>query len=67
MVELAEKMLVTQGEEEFEEGLKAKKTVKPTKANMKKATVLLVLMIEDTFVPPLIGMYFALSAMEGKA
>ena len=74
MVELDEKMLVNKGEEEFEEGVKAKKPVKPTKANMKKATVLLVLMIENRFlksivtvVPPLIGVYFAVSAMERRS
>lgn len=73
-MEDAEKMLVTQGEELFEEGKNAKRTVKPTKINMNKTTVLLVLMTENkllmsvpTVVPPLIGTYLAISAMDWSA
>lgn len=68
-------MLVNQGEAELEEGLKAKKTVKATKASMNpytKTTVLLVLRMKKRLlrseikVPPLIlGRFFtALFSME---
>lgn len=69
---LALNMLVNQGAAEFGEGLKAKKTVKPTKANMnpyRKATVLRVLTMEKMLfkseirVPPLMGGCFVASAM----
>lgn len=61
--------MVNQGEE----GPKAKKRVKPTKEIMKRASVLLVLTIENRFlnsvlmVVPLNGKHFAISTMEGKA
>ena len=49
-MDVGENMLVNQGEEAFEEGEKAKKTVKATKASMKEyaaATVFLVLRMEE--------------------
>jgi hypothetical protein len=66
------KMLVNQGETELGEGLKAKKTVKATKANTNpyaKTTVLLVLMMETRLlrseirVPPVTGACFDASTM----
>lgn len=66
MVDVGENMLVNQGEEAFEEGEKAKKTVKATKASMKEyaaATVFLVLRMEETLVPAM-GTYLVASAME---
>lgn len=66
-------MFVNHGAVEFGEGLKAKKTVKQTKANINpytKATVLLVLTREkmllrsEITVPPLTGKCFVGSAME---
>lgn len=69
---LPAKMLENQGEAELEEGLKAKKTVKATKANTNpyaKTTVLLVLRMQtrllrsDIRVPPVTGMCFVASAM----
>lgn len=60
--------MVTQGEEE----LKAKKRVKPKKERMKRASVLLVLTIENRFLNsvlmavPLNGKHFAISTMDGK-
>ena len=65
-MDVGENMLVNQGEEAFEEGEKAKKTVKATKASMKEyaaATVFLVLRMEETLVPAM-GTYLVASAME---
>jgi hypothetical protein len=65
-------MLANQGETELEEGLKAKKTVKATKANTNpyaKTTVLLILRTETRLlrseirVPPVTGMCFVASTM----
>lgn len=65
-------MFVNHGEEELEEGLKARKMVKAMKTKTNpyaRATVRLVLRIEkwalkaEIKVPPLMGAYFAISAM----
>ncbi|PIM97797.1 hypothetical protein CDL12_29726 [Handroanthus impetiginosus] len=65
-------MFVNQGEEELEEGQKARKMVKAMKTKTKayaKAIVLLVLRIEncdlksEIKVPPLMGAYFVISAI----
>lgn len=66
-------MLMNQGEAELDEGLKAKKTVKTTKANMNpyiKTAVLLVLRMgkrilkSEIKLPSAMRMYFLASAME---
>ncbi|KAL5748747.1 hypothetical protein ACOSQ2_026044 [Xanthoceras sorbifolium] len=50
---LVVKMLVNQGEEEFEEGLKAKKTVKATNANMNPYAKVILLLVLKTMKRPL--------------
>lgn len=62
-------MFVNHGEEELEEGLKARKMVKAMKTKTKayaRATLLLVLRWAfkcEIKVPPLMGAYFVISAM----